>query len=323
MFWDILLDSLLDVLKVLPFILAIYLLIEWIETSATNTKRVNGLLQKPYAPAISALLGIVPQCGFSCVATNLYNKKYIAMGTLLAVYISTSDEALPILLGSAINDVSSLDLLWKIILVKLAYALIVGFAVNFVLSLAGKRKNAVADNDKQISDQKDSRIAQDEHNEENHREDGACVHNDNTVGCCHHELSKKPNFWEFIVHPLLHSAKILLYIFVVNVILGVVIDIWIGEENLAVFMQQALFAQPFVIALVGLIPNCAASVIITELLLDGAISFGGALAGLCCNAGIGLALLFSNKSNVKNNFALLGILYFSSCLLGVILSFFA
>ncbi|MEG2158686.1 MAG: putative manganese transporter, partial [Clostridia bacterium] len=126
--WDVLLDALLDSVKILPFLLVIYILIEFLETETASMVKARKLLCGKGAPIVGAGIGIVPQCGFSVVATNLYNKGYIALGTLFAVYISTSDEAIPIMLSQP----DSFDKLWKLLLVKFIFAIIVGYVINLV-----------------------------------------------------------------------------------------------------------------------------------------------------------------------------------------------
>lgn len=334
--WEIILDSIIDSLKILPFVFVIYIIIELIENKSATKIKTTRLLSNKYAPLFGATIGVVPQCGFSVVATKLYQEGYILAGTLLSVYIATSDEAIPIMLSSAVSDVKVLGLVWQVILIKFLFAIVVGFVVNFFLrkrtlnTFEGQNIEQKHHHEKEtvnktnsISVNSTQDIVSNKTNSQTETVDCIKENDDVDIGCCHHEIAEQKGFWGFIKHPLIHSVKIFAYVLIVNVIFGIIINYWIGIDNLAKFMVSVNLLQPFVVGLIGLIPNCASSVVITQLLINNTISLGAGVAGLAVNSGIALAVLFSDKAKIKSNLLLLAILYFSCCLLGLVISLFA
>ena len=325
--WHVLEHSLIDSLKVLPILFLVYVFIEIIEDKSFGIFKKNKKLNGKIAPIIGGGIGIIPQCGFSVIATDLFAKKKIAMGTLLAVFLATSDEAIPILLS---NKKFIIPLL-MLIVIKFVYAILVGYVVNIIYEKVLKKKNVknstklmksgfvfvgeIKIDSSQIDITKYSTpiiVGEDSLNEVSVSD----------VGCCGHAIEKDPsNFKKFIFHPLIHSLKIFAFILIVNVLFGILIH-YVGEANIANFMQSTRFFQPFVVALIGLIPNCASSVIITDLFLLNGISFGSLVAGLCANAGIALAVLFKQNANKKENLFILALLYVLSSLIGVVISLF-
>lgn len=290
--WDVLLDAFLDSLKVFPFLILLYIVIEVVEEKVSTSQKFIKYTNGKYATVVGAALGLIPQCGFSVVASDLYAKKYIKMGTMLAIFIATSDEAIPIILSNP----SQAYLIFPILAIKFVYALIIGYGVDLIGNLINKKKLNV------------EIIPPEE------------AINEHISGCCGHHVEEKRNtIHQFFIHPLIHSLKILAYIFVVNFVLGTVI-LYVGEENVVNFMQSVTWLQPLIVPLVGLIPNCASSVLITQLLLLNGISFGSAVAGLCVNAGIGMAVLFKENKNIKQNLTVVGIMYLSSVLIGYVIT---
>lgn len=288
--WDVLLDAFLDSLKVFPFLIILYIIIELVEEKVSTSNKFLKYTNGKFATAVGAGLGLIPQCGFSVVASDLYSKRYIKMGTLLAIFIATSDEAVPIILSNP----SKAYIIFPLLGIKFVFALIVGYGVDFVAHLIYKKKTIV-----EIVPP-DTDVKRDEH----------------LSGCCGHHVEEERNtLKKFFIHPLIHSLKIFAYIFVVNFLLGTII-FYVGEESVVSFMQSVTYLQPLIVPLVGLIPNCASSVLITQLLLLDGITFGSAVAGLCVNAGIGLAVLFKQNKNIKQNLTIVGILYVASVLLG-------
>lgn len=300
-----LLHALLDSLKVFPFLILLYIIIEVVEEKVSTSKHFVKYTNGKYATVVGAGLGLIPQCGFSVVASDLYSKRYIKMGTMLAIFIATSDEALPIILSNP----EKAYLIFPLLAIKFVYALIVGYGVDFVANLIYKKKTVV-----EIVPP-----AEHEHKHE-HEDEHEDTHEDEISGCCGHNVEGKRNtLKKFFVHPLIHSLKIFVYIFIVNAVLEVLIH-YLGEEAIVNFMQSVTYLQPLIVPLVGLIPNCASSVLITQLLIIDGITFGSAVAGLCVNAGIGLAVLFKQNKNIKQNLSVLAILYLSSVALGYIIT---
>jgi hypothetical protein len=296
---DVLLDALLDSLKMLPVIMVCYFLIELLEDKILTKYETSKLLKGRFAPVVSAGIGLIPQCGFSVVATDLYSKKIITVGSLMAIYIATSDEALPILLA---NPSSYLDLV-LLIVIKFCYAVLVGMTIDLIF----KPKLAKKSIDAKTVVSCDSSSC-------------SSIH-----GCCNHELEGEKKgekkIKELIVHPIVHSLKIFSFILIINIIFGLLIY-FVGEDNVQNFMLSFGFFQPFLVGLVGMIPNCSASVLITELFIEGNITLGSAIAGLSVNSGLAIIMLFKLNKNIKNNLAIVFSLYFLGVLLGVIVNFF-
>lgn len=275
---DVLLDTIIDVLKILPFLFIAYLIIELIENKAgdktTNIIRKSG----KFGPVLGGLLGIVPQCGFSTAAANLYAGRIISIGTIIAVFLSTSDEMLPILISEAVPA----GLIIKILLIKVAISIVAGVIVDIIF-----RKKQ-----EDISKEEIHKICDDDH--------------------CHCE--EEGIFKASITHTL----HILFYIFVVSLVLNTIIHL-IGEENIANLVLDVPVLGPVAASIIGLIPNCASSVILTQVYLQNIISLGSMIAGLLVNAGIGLLVLFKVNKSKKENFTILGILYFVGVISGIII----
>ena len=322
--WHAFLESIIT----LPVIFVCYLVIELLEEKILTKYKTSKLLKSKIAPVVSAGFGIIPQCGFSVVATDLYSKKLITLGSLMAIYIATSDEALPILLS---NSSSYLDL-FLIIGIKFVYAIVVGLLIDAIFRKKQENKaismvnHTTNSENLLVSNEKETKVVemsttQEEKENTNAKKD---EHSDEVIeGCCHHDLkhSHESKISHIFLHPLLHSLKIFAFILIINIIFGLLIE-FVGQNVIADFMMSTGFFQPFIVALVGLIPNCAASVIITELFLVGGISLGSCIAGLCVNSGIALVLLFKLNKNVKENVLILISLYALGVLLGVIVNLF-
>ncbi len=275
---DILLDALIDSVKVFPFLFLMYVLIEFLEHGTSITKNKN-ILRGRLAPLLGAATGIVPQCGFSVMAAKLYDRKLIRTGTLLAVFLATSDEALIILLSYG----SKAFAVMPVIAVKFAVAVGVGYLFNGILC----RRERLAE-----------------------LEEGETVYG----APCGHDHEEDGKLHRYLVHPLLHSLEIFAYILLVNLAFGFVMHY--AEEAVTSFLEQGLWLQPLIAGLVGLIPNCASSVLITMSYVRGALSFGGLIAGLCANAGLGFVVLCKNMRAWRRNLALLGIVFALSVAVG-------
>lgn len=279
--WEIILDAFLDTVKVFPFLLVIYILIEFLEhrTSFTRNRKI---LQGNLAPLIGTATGLVPQCGFSVMAANLYDKGLIRTGTLLAVLIATSDEAFIILLSSGTAAAAIMPL----VVIKLLVGVGVGYLVNFIYSAEKLAEGDVEE-----------------------------IH----AYSCGREHDGKSELKIYLIGPLLHSLKIALYLLIVNLVFGFVIDA-VGEETIASAMIGGVYFQPFITALIGLIPNCASSVIITGAYINNAITFGSCVAGLCANAGLGLVVLYKNTKKIKRNIVFTIVLYLISAAAGLVVN---
>lgn len=280
--FDVILDAFLDTLKVFPFLLVIYILIEFLEhkTSFTRNRKI---LQGELAPLIGSATGLVPQCGFSVMAAKLYDKGLIRTGTLIAVFLATSDEAFIILLSSG----TSAAAIMPIVVIKLFVGAAAGYLINLMLTR--------------------EKLAEAEPVEEIH------------AYSCGREHDGKSEVKVFLLEPLLHALKIAFYLLIVNLIFGFIID-EVGEDKIAASLIGGAYFQPFITAVIGLIPNCASSVIITETYIYGGITFGSCVAGLCCNAGVGLVVLFRNTKKLKRNILFVLALYGISAITGLIIN---
>jgi len=279
---DVLLDTVLDSVKMLPFLFFAYILIEWLEHRASDKIVAKFRSSGKLGSFAGAVLGCVPQCGFSVASVKLYNAGVISVGALIAVLLSTSDEALPVLLANP----DSLGTIWKLIVCKVVIAAAAGLIVDIVVSK--KHGSAHMRNDAE-------------------EPKGGHHHHSDTCHCkCDGRILKPA---------VSHTAETFLFIFIVSLALNLAIAL-IGEERISAFLLTGTVFQPLIAGLVGFIPNCAASVILTELYVAGGISFGGALAGLCTGAGVGLAVLYKNR-NVKNTLFICGVLYVAGVLSGL------
>jgi len=285
---DILIDSLLDALKMLPFLLVVYLVIEVLEHRAMDKIR-SALGSKKLGVVSGAALGLFPQCGFSVAASNLYAEKLITAGTLIAVFISTSDEAIPIVAANP----STVKWLLPLLLIKFVYAIFAGFAVNFFFRLL------------KLDELKPHHHSHSEHIHEA-GEHHHCVACDSTGG--------------IIKSAVRRSLTVFLYILAIGVILNLVI-FFIGEDNLAGLLMTDSIVQPFLAALIGLIPNCAASIVLSQLFIEGTLTFASLVSGLSAGAGVGLLILFGVNHNQKQNCAILGFLYLLAAAVGFVLQF--
>jgi hypothetical protein len=279
LFIDVILDTLLDCAKLLPFLFFAFLLLEALEHHASE--KINHALASSgkAGPAIASLLGLIPQCGFSVFSANLFSNGVITLGTLIAVFLSTSDEAIIIMLSHPDRKAEIL----KLLAVKLAVAIIFGYLVDLIF-----RKHQ---------------------GPEKHIEDHC-----HDCGC-HDEHSG-------IFKPALkHTLKTLAFLLIIVFVLNFAVE-WIGVDGLSKLMLNNSVLQPFIAALIGLIPNCAASILLTELYLKGAISFASVVAGLSTGAGAGLIVLFRENRHLKENFKIIGILYACAVTAGLLISFF-
>lgn len=283
---DVLLDTLLDAAKLIPFLYLTYLLLEFIEHRAKE--QTEALMKKAgkWGPLLGGALGAVPQCGFSASMSNLYAENIITTGTLVAVFLSTSDEMLPIMISGISGGEIHAWTVGKILMTKIILGTGIGFAVDLVMRLCGKKKKDI---------------------------DIESLCHDEHCGC------EEGNIF---VSALIHTLKILVFILIVSFALNVAIY-YIGETAIGDFISSLPVAVgPLASALVGLIPNCASSIVITELYLSGVISAGSMLAGLLSGSGIGLLILFRVNKNMKANFAILGTVYGSGALIGILFDLF-
>ncbi len=279
---EIIKDTLIDALKILPFLFVTYLIMESLEHKTGNKTKQLVKKSGKLGPLFGSILGIFPQCGFSAVAASLYAGRVITLGTLIAVFLSTSDEMLPIL----ISESAPIELIVKVLAIKLIIGIIAGFIVDILHMLIFKKLKKEENDEDAIED-----MCEHEHCD------------------CEHGIVKSA---------IKHTINILAFIIIITFLINMIIY-FIGEDNISNAIAQVPIAGILVSALIGFIPNCAGSVIITELYLSNLISLGSMLAGLLVGSGIGILVLFRTNKNVKDNLKIMGILYVISIMSGFII----
>ena len=275
---DILIDAIIDTVKILPFLFITYLIMEYIEHKMSEKSKTTIKKAGKWGPLLGSAVGIIPQCGFSASATNLYSARVISLGTLIAVYLSTSDEMIPIFISEKVPVLT----LVKILAIKFIIGIIFGFIIDTILRLKNKEKQ----------EEKIEEICEHEH--------------------CHCEENG------ILKSAIKHTINILIYIFVITLIINFMVE-WVGEDNIATFVGNHAILGPAISSLIGLIPNCAASVILTNLYIQNIISGASLVAGLLTGAGVGLIILFRTNKNIKENIAIVSMLYVIGVFSGIIL----
>ncbi len=288
---DAILDSLIDALKLLPFLFLTYLAMEYLE-SRTGEKAKHFIRKAGHlGPLWGSLLGIVPQCGFSAAAASLYAGRVITMGTLLAIFLSTSDEMLPIM----ISERTALPVLLHVLGAKVVIALIAGFAVDLCVHLFFKGNGQTGTAPGGTLEKVHTAIEAED--EEDYQIERLCEHEH-----CHcHDGS-------IVKSALKHTMNIFLFILVISLVLNIVLSL-IGEETLIRWAGERAVYGEFLAALLGLIPNCASSVVITQLYLRGVFGASQLIAGLLVGAGVGVLVLFRVNPDTKENIKLTALLY--------------
>lgn len=275
---EIIEDTLIDSIKLIPFLFITYLIMEYIEHKTKDKTKEAIKKSGKFGPLIGGVLGIVPQCGFSVSATNLYAARVITLGTLIAVYLSTSDEMLPIFISEAVPVTTIL----KILGVKLLIGVVAGFIIDFVISLVNKGKQE----EEKIID-----LCEKEH--------------------CHCERG-------IVKSALKHTINIFIFILLFTFILNVIIYL-IGEETIAGFLRNQPVFGPVIAGIIGLIPNCASSVLLTQMYLENVISAATMISGLLVGAGVGLAVLFKTNKGIKQNLKITALLYVIGVVSGILI----
>ena len=293
---NLFIDALIDTTKLLPLLAAVYFLVSFFEYRYGNRTGFFLAHFNRFGPILGALFGCIPQCGFSVLASALYVKRIVSVGTLLSVFLSTSDEAVPILLS--IPDKA--HLVGVLIVIKVIIAIIAGMTVDFIIGLKKAVRSGGA-----ISIPVSC-------------EDALKGHS----GCCSHGVDeKRSKIKSLLIHPLWHTAKIFFFLLVLSIALNLVVN-RIGQERIARILLNGTIFQPFLASLIGLIPNCFASVILAELFVKGAISFGSMVAGLCAGSGLGMLVLIKENKSFKDTLFIIGLLVGVSVLAGVVIQAF-
>ncbi len=282
---DAILDAVLDSLKILPFLFVTYLIMEYLESHTED--RVRDLVKRAgwMGPFWGGLLGAVPQCGFSAAASNLYAGRAISLGTLIAIFLSTSDEMIPIMISEAVPVTKML----KLLLVKLIIGILCGFLIDGFCHIRSSRKTG------QPEDGEDfliERLCEKEH--------------------CHCESGS------IVGSALKHTLHIILFVFAITVLLNLAF-LFLGEDRLTAVISSRPITGMFLSALIGLIPNCGASVLLTQMYLHGVLPASHLIAGLLDGAGVGLLILFRVNPDQKENLRITLLLYLLAVVFGLLI----
>lgn len=281
---DIIVDAVLDSVRLLPFLLVVYAIIAYLEGHGDNKLYQKLVKTKWGGPILGALMGCVPQCGFSVIGANLYSKRMIGLGTMMAIFISTSDEAIPLLLAHP----GMFKTVLGILVLKVLFAMVIGLVIDYAMGNNAKQEGF-------LPQQAEATLE--------------------AVSCnCGHHLAHTQGILKYAIK---HSLKILAFIFCINVILGGFLEL-VGEQGVRSLLLTDSGMQPALAALIGLIPNCAASIVLTEMFVNGTLSLGALIAGLCTGAGVGLVMLFKVNHHQIQNLKIVGMLYLSGVIAGTL-----
>ena len=272
--------SLIDSLKLLPFLFLTYLAMEYLEHKTSDKMNVTLKKAGKFGPFIGSILGAFPQCGFSAAASNLYGGRVITLGTLIAVYLSTSDEMLPIF----VSELVAPEVIGKILLLKIALGFVYGMLIDFVMHKFHKES-------------------------EEHHIHEMCEHDH-----CHCEKGIFPS-------ALKHTLQIFVFLFVVTFFLTLILE-WYGEEQIMALVNSQSILAIALVTLIGMIPNCAGSVVVTQLYLQGIIGMGAMMSGLLAGSGIGILVLYRTNNNKKENIGITCLIYVIGFVTGLVLEFF-
>lgn len=275
---DIFLDSLKDSALVFAFVFAVHIILSFVEHKLANFL----VTRKKTSALFGSLFGLVPQCGTSVMGADLYIKRYISIGTLTAIFLSCSDEAFIAILTSGKPDKMLM------VLPLLGLKFLIGFMMGIVTDLIFRKQELVTP-----------------------------IEEVEEETCDHHHHSHDNKWQRHLLHPFLHSLEIFGYVFAVNFTLGIIIG-FVGEENFANFISMNKYLSPLFASIIGLIPNCASSLLLSELFIEGNLSFGALLAGLLINAGLGLMMLLRHRKAAMNILWILLICFLTAVSFGYI-----
>lgn len=288
---DVCLDAFLDTVKLIPFLFVTYFLMEYLEHKTKETSRQAIKKAGRFGPLAGGIAGAFPQCGFSAAASGFYAGGVISVGTLLAIFLSTSDEMLPIFISESVEAAVIL----KILGMKIIIGAVSGFAVDFLWTAGSRRR----------------RIYEEQHHKHREHQEKDIHH------LCEHEHCRCEE-GSILKSALLHTIQIVIFIFAVSAGIGLLVEC-VGQDRLGGFISSKPVIGVFLAALVGMIPNCAASVIITQMYLKGILGAGQMMAGLLAGAGVGVLVLCRTNKGAKENLGIIGILYVVSVFWGILI----
>ena len=349
--WDVVLEALLDSLKALPILLIVYILIEFMEHKGEVRFEKIVASSKKYGPLWGAGLGAIPQCGFSAVMADLFSRKMITIGTLFSVFVATSDEAIATLLADPTMFGANIKSLLVLIACKLLLAIMIGYGLDLIFKNQKLKTNNLEHSthfehehthvhqkgeekpaSKNLAN-KNSVIV--ENVEESKSACEICDEEEKYCDTCahdrlhhHHEFenespqTKSKVFWHIVLQGVKHTLEIFLYILLANLVISVLIELAGGEDAIKSIVSASAWYLPILCSLIGLIPNCAGSVVLVELYTSGIISFSACLGGLCSAAGVGLLILYKNNKNTKSNMLITVGLFLIGAIVGMLFNLF-
>lgn len=286
---DVVIDALKDTAELIPFLFATYVVISLLDLFASD-KTTAAIQRAGHAgPLIGGVLGVVPQCGFSAMGASLYADRIVSLGTFVAVILSTSDEMLPLLLAEHVE----VGLLARILVTKAVLGVILGFAIDLVLRVVLGRTSLAGVDESDAGEEQDAEF------------------DPSAYSCdcgCGEPLTRGQTAWWVVVNSAYRTFQVVVFIFVVSVLLNALIAL-VGEDTLASFLSGNAVVATLVSGLVGLVPNCAASVVLTQLYIDGVLGFAPMIAGTLVAGGAGYLVLFRMNGNMRENAAIVGIVY--------------
>ena len=298
---DVVIDALKDTAELIPFLFATYVVISLLDLFASDKTTAAIQWAGHAGPLIGGVLGVVPQCGFSAMGASLYADRIVSLGTFVAVILSTSDEMLPLLLAEHVE----VGLLARILVTKAVLGVILGFAIDLVLRVVLGRTSLAG---------VDESGAGEEQDEDAEFDPGAY-----SCDCgCGEPLTRGQTAWWVVVNSAYRTFQVVVFIFVVSVLLNALIAL-VGEDALASFLSGNAVVATLVSGLVGLVPNCAASVVLTQLYIDGVLGFAPMIAGTLVAGGAGYLVLFRMNGNMRENAAIVGIVYVLGVCVGLVM----
>lgn len=277
MILDIIIDAVSDSIRILPFLFLAFLILEFLEQHSGKLNQKMLIHFRKAGPVLGALLGCIPECGIPILGANLFSASLISPGTLLSVFLSSSDEAVLILLGMPNGS----DIIPKLLLIKIIIAVSCGYLVDSFFA-------------------KHLEIPEEPEHKGHH------------TSCCHHSHN-------IFVHALQHTLNLFCYIFLFTLILNLLLEL-IGFSKLASLLLKDSLFQPILTSVIGLIPSCASSILLTKLYIQGILSFASLLSGLCASTGVGFVVLFKTCPDKKHVLKILGTLWALSASAGILLS---
>lgn len=311
---DVLTESVIDTLKLIPFLFLTYLAMEALEHSASHHVRAAVEKSGKAGPVVGSILGALPQCGFSAMAATLYAGRVVTTGTLVAVILSTSDEMIPVFVAHQ----ESPTRLFGILALKVIVGIIAGLLVDVALRMLHRTGDGHPHihelcerahcHCEDVEDENGSAEAESEAQAATAGEHDGVARRAHEHAHGHDHHGHGHGLWPIVRSALVHTVQVTVFIFLVTFVFGLLIE-GVGEDAIGELLADHPVRATFIAALVGLIPNCGASVALTELFLDGTLAAGPMVAGLLVSGGVGLLVLWRTNADLRQNAAVTGVVY--------------